>query len=1807
MQSVTQTLASEGGLTRILQLMKEDLQACEREVQYDIFKSTLLPFLETISYPAVVSSALLENSVGTIYNTIYGSGGQYALKIFKTIAGIAEDIALPDLEPTMAAFTHTINLNGTAPLIQDFQELAQIFEALLSGKEDRQELSWINARKWLDRAGKRLGIGKSAPERAADKAQFQFEIDGPGRLSKDGPRHDNDSEDIGEIQILPTFQEITCTRSPYLPVLDPTHWHLQGIEGLLDRNFRLYREDVLGPIEGDIKRQLDRQSKTHTAPAKGMDSDIRMHTYPGCVINRLHCDPFEGLVVTITFDQPKNLANMSSRNREGWWTSKKRLQRDAMVCILDPAGHLIFGTVAEMKDDKDDAPNSIFQDFATDPYRARVTISPAEPKDAAVLADYFADTTSRAFTLLEFPGILLQAFQPTLSAIQSMFKRQDVPFSDVIASVGEARELEPPTYAQQRGFRFNISCLSTTGKQLSLDPKGDCDIKDLVANSTLDNKQAEALVHALCCQLALCQGPPGTGKSYTGVALVRALLANKRVAKLGPILTVTYTNHADDQFLEHCLDSGVRKVIRIGGRCKSERLKDLNLRVVSKEVDRTQVDRSESWDRIKALKAVASYVNEKIADLQPSGPAEALKKYLLRSYPHQHNQLWGVDEDGFQMYYFHSEFIIQTWLQGYSAANRARYLRRSVEQLLETSADVWEMSKVERQSLYEFWMQDKRESRKQMFLSALASYRESKNDYSAAREEIDLRCLVEADIIGITTSGLARNLKLLQRLPIKVVLIEEAGEVLEAHTLTALLPSVEHAIFIGDHFQLKPQINNFDLSSENSRGKRYSLDLSLFERLVSPPVGIPGPKLPLSTLETQRRMHPSISALIRPLYPNLEDATKVQMYPEVAGMRKRLFWLNHKFLEAGAETDELVATSKSNEFEVEFCACLVAHLLAQGVYQSQDIAVITPYLGQLFKLRQRLSKQYEILSDDRDLEALASADLIPSDPLPAGPATPKEASTLLNALKVATVDNFQGEEAKVVIVSLVRSNRQQKCGFLKTYNRINVLLSRAMHGMYLIGNTETSVGVPMWAQVIDLLKDQDNVGESLTLCCPRHPDIPIMVSEPDHFQQLSPEGGCNLRCDRRLKCGHACPFKCHSDLKHDNVVCLEPCSRPKKGCDHICRKACGEKCDPKCQENLNDINFELPCGHVVQNMKCWEYQDRDSYKCSVRVERTVPDCLHKIKLPCHEDVESKDFQCPTQCKGLLGCGHECKLSCYMCNTWYDKKHGNCTDKCNRPYANCSHTCQATCHPDTPCGLCEKPCEVACSHSRCPLKCGVPCVPCAQEKCSSLCPHSTCMMPCAAPCDRVPCSKRCPEKLVCGHQCPSLCGETCPDVCFCQQCAEAPIKSMVVDFIEMKTYAEAELDNDPIIIPKCGHALLMSSMDGSMDMASVYDMDPNGNVKGLKASEPFSTKKLKDLPRCPNCRGSLRELNRYGRLVRRVLLDESTKRFVTASGTAFGPLAERLHKAQKALAEDEERSKKLSLSMSLTFNGSRGSQFNLINALTKDCSKYFEIKATRLAIAQYFAKVHRDETPFARLWQLVEVARRRSGRRDPVDLQSPVSLVAFHIMALGLLLRCDVGLLASVLNELGKLKTGPIGLHIKVDLAENLKDCNNFINEALNVKDYERAVEGHTFYVRYAAIQLSYLADPAQSQALRAHAETHIKDADSLCNTHKGKLLSLVSDIKDAERALRGGTFVTVVTSEERRSVLAAMAKEFRGTGHWYTCANGHPFTIGECGMPMQLARCPQCGAAIGGQDHRPTEGVARADDMERELAGMSLN
>lgn len=584
--------------------------------------------------------------------------------------------------------------------------------------------------------------------------------------------------------------------------------------------------------------------------------------------------------------------------------------------------------------------------------------------------------------------------------------------------------------------------------------------------------------------------------------------------------------------------------------------------------------------------------------------------------------------------------------------------------------------------------------------------------------------LQEADIVGVTTTGLAKNLDLLRHLDSKVLICEEAGEVLESHVLTALLPSIEHAILIGDHLQLRPQIVNYELSAANPRGEKYSLDVSLFERLVQParPTDV---RLPFDTLEVQRRMHPSISNLIRStLYSSLRDAENVKCYPEVVGMRKRLFWFDHNEPESGSDPNHPTSTSRTNNFEVEMVCALVSHLVRQGVYGRDDIAVLTPYLGQLQKLKRKLQHSFEVVVDDRDLKEMQD------EGMDTTPQVYKQA--LGRCLRLATVDNFQGEEAQVVVISLVRSNQDRQCGFLKTKNRINVLLSRAKHGMYIFGNSETYGTVEMWSDVIAMLKQNGNFGTKLPLQCPRHKAKSIEISDPDEFVRLSPEAGCNAQCSLLLDCGHACLSKCHAAPLHRVAKCLAPCPRLKKTCGHSCPKLCGEPCEEICSTILEGKEFALPCGHSLTSPRCWQTKKLEAVKCHELVEKTVPGCNHRIKAACCEDITNASI-CPAQCGEPLPCGHACRGACKICKTRIDGEvkreiHGPCTSICGRKYDTCKHRCIRICHPGESCPPCILPCEVECPHSRCFKKCFEPCNPCEEMSCASSCPHSKCTMP-----------------------------------------------------------------------------------------------------------------------------------------------------------------------------------------------------------------------------------------------------------------------------------------------------------------------------------------------------------------------------------------------------------------------------------------------------------------------------------------------
>lgn len=215
--------------------------------------------------------------------------------------------------------------------------------------------------------------------------------------------------------------------------------------------------------------------------------------------------------------------------------------------------------------------------------------------------------------------------------------------------------------------------------------------------------------------------------------------------------------------------------------------------------------------------------------------------------------------------------------EGEESEEDRRYLppdgNRSVAEL-EIDPDVWGYSREERARILEAWADDlvKKEG---PHLDDLRRLQEDVNArIKALNNDAKLRVLKSCEVVGATTNSAANLLEIISAAEPVVLVVEEAGECLEAQVLANLVPSIQQLIMIGDEKQLRPQISSYHLSIDSSQGSAHRHDVSLFERLATLPI-------PVSMLRTQRRMRPEISSLIRNfLYPDLEDAPQVLEYPE---------------------------------------------------------------------------------------------------------------------------------------------------------------------------------------------------------------------------------------------------------------------------------------------------------------------------------------------------------------------------------------------------------------------------------------------------------------------------------------------------------------------------------------------------------------------------------------------------------------------------------------------------------------------------------------------------------------------------------------------------------------------------------------------------------------------------------------------------------------------------------------------------------------------------------------------------------------
>jgi len=202
-------------------------------------------------------------------------------------------------------------------------------------------------------------------------------------------------------------------------------------------------------------------------------------------------------------------------------------------------------------------------------------------------------------------------------------------------------------------------------------------------------------------------------------------------------------------------------------------------------------------------------------------------------------------------------------------------------------------------------------------------------------------------------------------------------------------------------------------------------------------------------------------------YPQLRDHPSVEGRDAVLGLAANVVFVNHTYLENQADQEDNVSCkmlSKVNEYEANFSVQIVQFLLLQG-YEPVQVVILVPYLGQL-KVISDLLNTHDITTTlgERDAEDLLSLKLDQPWHL---------SSKSARGIRIATIDNFQGEEADLVVASLVRSNCKGQIGFLgkaDAEQRVNVLCTRACLGFILIGNKACFQESPLWQRLFNLLR-----------------------------------------------------------------------------------------------------------------------------------------------------------------------------------------------------------------------------------------------------------------------------------------------------------------------------------------------------------------------------------------------------------------------------------------------------------------------------------------------------------------------------------------------------------------------------------------------------------------------------------------------------------------------------------------------------------------------------------------------------------------
>lgn len=286
--------------------------------------------------------------------------------------------------------------------------------------------------------------------------------------------------------------------------------------------------------------------------------------------------------------------------------------------------------------------------------------------------------------------------------------------------------------------------------------------------------------------------------------------------------------------------------------------------------------------------------------------------------------------------------------------------------------------------------------------------------------------LSEAQVITATLVGCT---KISSQTVFSTVFIDEAGQALAPATWIPITKA-KKVVLAGDHYQLPPTV-------KSAEAARKGLAITLLEQAVARTNA-------QTMLTTQYRMNELIMNFSSQQFYN----GKLEAHESVANQilfndhnadNNNLYNQPVEFIDtAGCGFDEEQTADSPSLFNTQEANTLIKHLTE--IFENTTLAtmpnavgIISPYKAQVAFLRELVTEKG------------------------------------WTNVEVNTIDSFQGQEKEVIYISLVRSNTDQKIGFLEDTRRMNVALTRAKKKLVIVGDSATIAVHPFYNHFIDYI------------------------------------------------------------------------------------------------------------------------------------------------------------------------------------------------------------------------------------------------------------------------------------------------------------------------------------------------------------------------------------------------------------------------------------------------------------------------------------------------------------------------------------------------------------------------------------------------------------------------------------------------------------------------------------------------------------------------------------------------------------------